>query len=495
VKAIVILSDSLNRHFLPPYGNSWVIAPNLGRFAERSVTFDNHWIGSAPCMPARRDMLTGRLNFLERGWGGVEPFDVPFPSLLEDEAGIFSHMETDHYHYFHVGGENYHMPFATYAFHRGQEWDTYVSKVTAPEEPEHLGQWKDQYALNQTKYATAADFPSQRTFEGAVDWLQANEDEDDYLLWVEVFDPHEPFDCPQEYLDLYNDTWDGPLYNWSGYEHVDGESEAVQHLRRQYAATLTMMDEWFGRLLDELERQNAFEDTLIILTTDHGHMLGERGLTGKNAWHTWNEMAHIPLMVHLPGGAHAGERRSQLTQNIDLAPTLLEYYGVAPAEVLGHRIHGESWMPMLEANAPAKRKAALYGWFGQTVNLTDGHCTYFRAPASADNAPLYRHFLTPGSFSMRDICSQSFYQDAELGEFLPYTDYPVIRARVDRPRRQDWADTMLYDLDVDYAQTQDLADTAREAAYEALLVETMQEMDAPPSQYKRLGLRGPGDDQ
>ncbi len=110
MKAILILSDSLNRHFLPPYGNQWVIAPNIQRFADMSVVFDNHWIGSAPCMPARRDMLTGRLNFLERGWGGVEPFDVPFPHLLRDEAGIFCHMETDHYHYFHGGEENYHMP-------------------------------------------------------------------------------------------------------------------------------------------------------------------------------------------------------------------------------------------------------------------------------------------------------------------------------------------------------------------------------------------------
>lgn len=66
MKVIVILSDSLNRHYLPCYGNEWVRTPNIDRLAERSITFDNHWIGSAPCMPARRDMLTGRLNFLER---------------------------------------------------------------------------------------------------------------------------------------------------------------------------------------------------------------------------------------------------------------------------------------------------------------------------------------------------------------------------------------------------------------------------------------------
>lgn len=488
MKVIFILSDSLNRHYLPIYGNDWVIAPNLQRFADQSVVFDNHWIGSAPCMPARRDIITGRLNFLERGWGGLEPFDIPFPHLLRDEAGIYCHMETDHYHYFHVGGENYHMPFNAWSFHRGQESDTYVSRVSSPEEPDYLGRWRAQYAKNQTAFTSAAQFPTQRTFQGAIDWLKANEGQDDFFLWLEVFDPHEPFDCPKEYVDLYGDEWDGPLYNWSGYDKVDPESEATLHLRRQYASTLTMMDEWFGKLLHELERQDALEDTLIILTTDHGHFLGERGLTGKNNWQVWNELAHIPLIVHLPGGRCAGERRGQLTQNIDTMPTILDYFGVA----LEHPIHGESWRPILEENAPAVRRAALYGWFGQTVNVTDGVHTYFRAPVRADNQPLYRHFLVPGSFSLRDVCPASFYDQAELGHFLPYTSYPVLRARASRPRSVDWCDTMLYDITSDYGQTTNLAYTDLERAYEQVLVDTMHEMDAPPSQYERLGLEPPG---
>ncbi|MDF1514151.1 MAG: sulfatase [Anaerolineae bacterium] len=487
MKTILILSDSLNRHYLPIYGNNWVQAPNITRFAEHSVVFDNHWIGSAPCMPARRDMLTGRLNFLEREWGGLEPFDIPFPHLLRDTGDVYCHMETDHYHYFHVGGENYHMPFNSWAFHRGQEWDSYVSRVSAPEEPEHLGKWKDQYALNQKKYRSAEDYPTQRTFQGAVDWLRDNEDEDDYFLWVEVFDPHEPFDCPQVYLDLYKDDWDGPLYNWSGYEKVEENSDAIKHLRKQYAATLTMMDEWFGKLLDELERQNAFEDTLIILTTDHGHLLGERGLTGKNNWHCWNELAHIPLVVHLPGSVHAGERRNQLTQNIDIMPTVCDYHQVP----IAHEIHGKTWQQILEKNAPSQHEAVLYGWFGQTVNVTDGVHTYFRAPQAEDNTPLYRYFLTPGTFSMRDVCSLSFYEDAQLGDYLPYTEYPVIRSRARKRRSPDWVENMLYNLVLDHAQLKNLAGSALEQNYTALLIRTMHAMDAPPGQFERLGLQVP----
>ena len=131
MKAVFVLSDSLNRHFLPSYGNDWVQAPNIDRLARRSVTFDNHWIGSAPCMPARRDILTGRLNFLEREWSGLEPFDRPFTRLLRNN-GIHTHMETDHYHYFHVGGENYHTQFGSWRFHRGQEWDVWASTIRPP---------------------------------------------------------------------------------------------------------------------------------------------------------------------------------------------------------------------------------------------------------------------------------------------------------------------------------------------------------------------------
>lgn len=486
MKAIVVLMDSLNRHFLTAYGNDWVQTPNISRFAEQAVTFDNHWLGSAPCMPARRDMFTGRLNFLEKGWGALEPFDIPFTRLLR-ENGIFTHMETDHYHYFHPGGEDYHTQFDSWTFHRGQENDCFVSRIQRPEEPEHLGLWSDQYVLNKGAFGQEAGYPSPRTFAGAIDWLQQNADADDYFLWVEAFDPHEPFDCPGEYVDAYDDDWDGPLYNWSECETVEGDGPAAKHLQKQYAANLTMVDGWFGRMLDALEQQGRFEDTLIILTTDHGQMLGQHNVTSKSFCHAWNELAHIPLLVHLPGSKHAGERRNQLTQNVDLMPTLLEYFGI-PFE---HAIHGESWLPMLYDDAPAKRAAVLYGWFASTVNVTDGRYTYLRAPASEENQPLNHYFLMPTRFSWHDLPGKHFFKDAELGRFLPYTDYPIIKAKQSIARREHAADTLLFDQQNDPAQENNLAGDAIEEQYIDLLVATMSRMDAPTEQYERLGLCPP----
>jgi len=484
MKAVLVLMDSLNRHFLPAYGNDWVIAPHLDRFAASSVRFDGHFIGSAPCMPARRDILTGRLNFLERGWGGIEPFDRCFTERLSAD-GVFTHLVTDHYHYVQVGGENYHCTYDTWELLRGQEMDKWASQVDRTAEPPHLGIWREQYARNRNRFEREEDYPSPATFASAIDWVRTNGRSDNWFLQVEVFDPHEPFDCPREYLDLYEDEWDGPEFIWPVYGPEDLDPDALRHIRRQYAAVLTMTDRWFGRLLDELERQGCLDDTLIIVTTDHGHMLGEHGLMAKNYMHAYDELAHIPLLVRLPGGAHGGETRAQVTQNIDLAPTLLEHYGLR----WEHPIHGVSWWPCLrDAGAPA-RAHALYGWHGMAVNVTDGRYAYLRAPAHEDNQPLYQYGCMAANYDR--YWPREAFASIEAGHFLPYTDMPVFRMPERRPRSEHVRETLLYDRQEDPRQERNLAGSALEERYVALLREAMAAADAPPEQYRRLGLRPP----
>lgn len=109
MRAIFVLFDTLNRRFLPPYGATEVIAPNFTDLAERAVTFDNAYGGSMPCMPARRELHTGRHNFLHRGWGPLEPFDDSVPELLK-KAGVYTHLVTDHRPYWTDGGATYYHP-------------------------------------------------------------------------------------------------------------------------------------------------------------------------------------------------------------------------------------------------------------------------------------------------------------------------------------------------------------------------------------------------
>ncbi len=483
MKAIFVLLDSLNRNYLPIYGNDWLKAPNIKRLAEDGVTMDNHWLGSAPCMPARRDILTGRLNFLERGWGAIEPYDVPFTRFLRS-GGIRSHMETDHYHYFHVGGENYHTQFDTYAFHRGQEQDPWQARTTPPDEPEHFGQWTEQYYMNSEMFSSADAYPTPKTFLGAIDWLKDNEDADDYFMWVEGFDPHEPFDCPDSYVNEYDGDYDGPLNQWTGYQRVEGDDRDLEHLRHQYAGTLTMADEYLGKLLEELKRQGIYEETLIILTTDHGHLVGEHGVTGKNRWHVWNELGNLPMVAKLPGNRNAGQRRNQLSQNVDVMPTVLEYFGLE----YNHAIHGESLKAVLENDAPVQRDAVVYGWFGSPVNVTDGRYTYMRAASDEENGPLYMHYQMPTSYSHHEVPGGGLYQKAELGEFLSHVSMPVLRSEVNMRRTSIVKDTQLFNIEDDPEQEHNLVGTDIEAHYVELLKKTMARMDSPPSQYQRLGL-------
>ena len=82
MRAIMVMYDSLNRAYLPNYGNDLTKLPNFRRLGEQTITFDNSYVGSLPCMPARRELHTGRLNFLHRGWSPIEPFDDSMPELL-----------------------------------------------------------------------------------------------------------------------------------------------------------------------------------------------------------------------------------------------------------------------------------------------------------------------------------------------------------------------------------------------------------------------------
>ncbi|KRE58317.1 sulfatase [Paenibacillus sp. Soil750] len=487
MKTIVVLMDTLNRHMLSTYGGTWVQTPNIERLAEKSVVFEQHWAGSLPCMPARRDMMTGRTAFLEKGWGGIEPFDVTLPSTLR-EAGVFSHIVTDHYHYFATGGENYCQSFTTWDFHRGQEDDPWHSTVSKPDIPDaYYGRVRDQYERNRKKFVQEEDYPGPRTLKAACDWLESNQDEDQYFLMVEAFDPHEPFDCPQHYLDLYQDDYEGLLYNWPNYGAVDVPEEAVAHVRKRYAANLTMIDHWLGKLLDTMDRLNVWDDTLLVFTTDHGFLLGEHELMGKNQMHVFNELAHIPLMIHTPGSSNAGKRIEVLSQNIDLMPTILDYMGVPiPEPVKGHSLRG-----LLEGREDKVREAAIYGYHGMAVNVTDGSYTYMRAPLSADNHPCFTYTAMPTTF--RSYLGKGNVESIEMGRYLPYTRYPLYKIPVsmkDKPYSGNKLvmKTELYDITKDYEQQQAIEDTEREAYMIRLLVEGMRHADAPQEQYERLGL-------
>lgn len=517
MKTILIMMDTLNRNMLRVYEpGAKALTPNIDRLAGRSMVFDSHFIGSAPCMPARRDTLTGRLNFLERNWGPVEPYDVTLPRLLRAQE-VFTHIVTDHSHYTSIGGEGYLQQYDTWDFQRGQETDVWESRIEEPPAPgAHLGRLGRQYQWNRQHYKTDADRPTPRTFAAAVDWLKKNERSDDYYLTVEAFDPHEPFDASEEFKAMYPDSFEG-FYEWPRYDELNEQEtpEAVEHLCNQYCATLTMADKWLGRLLDEMDRQNLWEDTLVIFTSDHGHMLGEHGVTGKNRYHAWNEMSRIPLFVHLPGDENAGERVAGVTQNIDIFPTILEYFSREKEErreraekrreqdkkeLAGRMfippgwsmpVQGRSLWPLLKKEKEKIRDYAIYGWYGMPVNITDGEYTYFRAAANDRNAPLYLYAAGLTSFEQYLGCSMP-EESISTGYYLKNVPMPVYRLDMSRKTPEkpfmDLGENRLYRITDDPGQMHPITDPALEEKYCRALVEVMREHDAPEEQFERLGL-------
>ncbi len=493
MKTIVVLLDSLNRHMLKLYNeHAWVKTPNIDRLAQKSIVFDNHWIGSAPCMPARRDMMTGRYSFIFKGWGGIEPFDVTLPSKLRENE-IYTHIVTDHYHYFGLGGEGYCQLFNTWDLQRGQESDRWVSRVVPPALPEsYYGQIREQYEQNRTEFIKEEDYPGPKTFSAACEWLDNNREADDFLLWVECFDPHEPFDCPKEYLDMYEDSYEGLHFNWSSYAPVTEPPEAVEHLRKLYAGLLTMTDHWLGKLLDKMDQYDLWEDTLLIFTTDHGHILGEHGFTGKNIMHLYNEIAHIPLMIHLPGSDGAGRRVNALTQNIDMMPTILDYHGIACPD----DVHGLSWRDFLEGGDELKRDAVIYGIHGRAMNITDGNHTFFKSAESEDNYPCYSYTAMP--VTHKKYLGLDIAGEIEMGRFLPNTNYPVYKIPKDGTSKkkvkgrnyigQHIKDTLLFDLTGDYSQENPIKDKELEEKFKKMMKQILIKTEAPKEQFKRLGL-------
>lgn len=179
MKAIILLFDSLNKNYLPPYGDLLTKAPNFQRLAAHAATFDNSYVGSMPCMPARRELHTGRYNFLHREWGPLEPFDDSMPELLK-KAGIYTHLISDHLHYWEDGGGNYHNRYSSWDVVRGQEGDHWKASVGEPPIPEVLrvpqkqtgggvsGLWRHDWA-NREYIQQEADFPQTKVFDaGAI---------------------------------------------------------------------------------------------------------------------------------------------------------------------------------------------------------------------------------------------------------------------------------------------------------------------------------------
>jgi len=496
---LLVTIDSLRRDFLGAYADRprpldyAVATPNLDRFAERALVFDTHYAGSLPCMPQRREFLCGIQEFLWRGWGPVEAYDEAVPALAS-EAGVTTQLVTDHYHYFEDGGRGYVEPFDAFEFVRGHEKDAWKTTPRSPNErlvrqsnrsdpsldAPPVDDWSARYTRNVADFdgLEEGDFFAPRVFSRAADWLGDNHDAwDQWFCYVDSFDVHEPFHNPEPYASMYTDEdpTDPELVVWPDYASVadQGLSERqLDFLQAQFAGKVTMVDRWFGRVLDQLDRTGAWDDTVVIVTTDHGAMLGEHGHVLKDYMPTYDETANTPLLIHHPDGR--SDRADAVTSAVDIYATLLGSMGI---ERPGYT-HSRSLIPLVRGETETHRGAALYGYFGADACITDGQYTYLH-PGDADG-PVYVY----STMQLRGNTPT----EAEPAT-LPYSDHPVWRIPHGTGRRQA-DEPLLFDTAEDPGQTRNLAEERPDEAdrMRGLLADALDERSAPPEVRERLGL-------
>ena len=481
MKAIMVMYDSLNRHMLPNYGCDWTVAPNFKRLGQRTVTFDNHYVGSMPCMPARRELHTGRHNFLHRSWGPYEPFDDSTFSILR-KNDIYTHLVSDHYHYWEDGGATYHHRYSSWVNVRGQEGDTWKGRVANPEIPLHHGRISRQDWVNREYMTEEHMTPQARTFAEGHEFLEQNWDMDNWFLQIETFDPHEPFFTLKQWKDKYKYEYDGPHFDWPKYERVTEDPDAAEYLRYQYAALLTQCDHYLGTVIDFMDAHNMWDDTLLMVITDHGFLLGEHDWWGKMRMPWYNENAHIPFFVWDPRIGKRDIRRSSLTQTIDIGPTLLNYFDLEPPpDMQGRTLQG-----IVENDTP-NRDTAIYGMFGGHVNITDGRYVYMRAPGP-DNQPLNHYTLMPthmrSPFTTRELAKMEKHDPLAFTKNCPVMRIPA----TGMAQLTSEFKTQLFDLKNDPSQLQPILDNTIEEQMISKLRQALEWNHAPTEQYLRLGL-------
>jgi arylsulfatase A-like enzyme len=365
---VFIVCDTLRRDHVGAYGNRTIRTPSLDRLASESVVFDHHVISSFPTMPARADFLTGRFSYTFMGW-------EPLPAGIETLPGILSAagyltMGVVDTPFFIRDGFAYDRGFDDFIWIRGQGDDT------RPEERSDA----------RLTWVSEADRLVARTMTEADRWLERHYREP-FFLYVDTWDPHEPWDAPDYYPALYKPDYDGrhiyPAYGkWR--EHGLTE-EDLETARATYCGEVSMVDRWVGHLLEKLDVLGIRDRTYVVFTSDHGFYLGEHDYFGKADWFhdpeavpaagadvpdwlpdSWlltigwsplyRELTRVPLIVRGPG-LEPG-RRSALTTAPDLPATILDIAAVRPPPSLP----GRSFRTVLAGEANEHRSFVVSSW-------------------------------------------------------------------------------------------------------------------------------------
>ena len=373
MNVVFIMNDTWRYDHVGANGNDWIHTPVLDQFAKESAVFDRCYIGSFATVPCRHDLIKGRYGAPFHDWGPLEWDALTLPEVLRDN-GIVSMLINDTPHLINFG-YGFDRPFHAWEMVRGNEvdrWRTdYFEQLELPNVSKFryshgMAQWYRQAKDRQTE----EDYCAPRVMKSVCDWLERNAGHDNFFLWVDSFDPHEPWDPPQHYVDRYAPDYDGISIFWPQYgkssERFTPEEQA--HIGHLFAGECTMSDAHIGRVLEKIDNLGLRDNTMVIIMSDHGHYFGEHDQQSK-AGPLYEEVSHQFLMIRHPDGIAAGKRFQALVQPADFAPTILDALGIDVPEEMD--IQGGSWLSLMRGEKRSLRPAAISGWNARFVDDLD----------------------------------------------------------------------------------------------------------------------------
>jgi arylsulfatase A-like enzyme len=349
----VLVIDTLRYDYIGAHGNDWIRTPNMDRLAAESWVFDNSYTASYPTIPHRTDAFTGRHGGPFHVWQPLA-FDVPtLPESLA-QMGYCTQLIHDTPHLVN-GGHNFDWPFHAWTFVRGAEVDRpwLTDSVDLPDNWaadaifDAVGEFEpagaacrmiNSYARANRSRKRDEDWNCARLFRCASQFLLDNARREKFFLWVDCFDPHEPWDAPPELMRMYDRTpgYDGRIDPRSISRRNDANlpEAARARVKAAYAAKVSWVDRWLGEFLDALDRTGLRKNTAVLLTADHGTNDGRDGRFGKS-YPVREGEAHTPFIVYVPDGGSG--RSDAIVQPQDIFATVMAVAGGrAPAGLDSH---------------------------------------------------------------------------------------------------------------------------------------------------------------
>ncbi|MGR3453384.1 choline-sulfatase [Pseudooceanicola sp.] len=391
---LILMVDQLNGTLFPDGPADWLHAPNLKRLAAKSVRFENCYTASPLCAPGRASFMSGQLPSVT----GVYDNAAEFPSDLPTYA---HHLRRAGYQTALSGKMHFVGPDQLHGFEERLTTDIYPADFGWTPDYRKPGERIDWWYHNMGSVTGAgvAEISNQMEYDDEVAYeatrklydLARGHDARPWCLTVSFTHPHDPYVARKKYWDLYEDCaqllpkvpafdyedqdpHSKRIFDANDWRSFDITEEDIRRSRRAYFANISYLDDKIGEILDVLERTR--QEAIILFVSDHGDMLGERGLWFKMTF--FEGSARVPMMLCAPGL----EPRHDPTpvSNIDVCPTLCDLAGISMAEVMPWTA-GQSLVPLARGEGrtePVAMEYAAEASYAPLVALRSGRYKYTR---------------------------------------------------------------------------------------------------------------------